>query len=62
MPPMRFVTERRLAAAFHRLNHAAPDTSVTRVALELGFGHLGRFAQMYRQVIGESPSQTLARR
>jgi AraC-like DNA-binding protein len=62
MPPMRFVTERRLAAAFHRLNHAAPDTRVTRIALELGFGHVGRFAQMYRQVIGESPSHTLARR
>lgn len=60
LSPMRFVTERRLAAAFHRLNRAAPDTSVTRIALELGFGHLGRFAQMYREVIGESPSQTLA--
>jgi len=60
--PMRFVTERRLASAFVRLDHAAPDASVTRIALELGFDHLGRFAQMYRQVFGESPSQTLAAR
>lgn len=59
MSPMRFVTERRLAAAFHRLGQAEPSASVTSIALELGFGHLSRFAQMYRQVIGESPSQTL---
>jgi AraC-like DNA-binding protein len=60
--PMRFVTERRLAAAFQRLDRAPPDASVTRIALELGFDHLSRFAQNYRQVIGESPSQTLAAR
>jgi AraC-like DNA-binding protein len=58
--PMRFVTERRLTAAHRRLIHAAPNTSVTRIALDLGFDHLGRFSQMYKQVIGESPSQTLA--
>ena len=62
MSPMRYVTERRLTAAYHLLKHAVPGDSVTRIALELGFGHLGRFAQMYRQVIGESPSQTLASR
>jgi len=62
MSPMRFVTERRLSAAYHRLSHAAPNAGVTGIALELGFDHLGRFAQMYRQVIGESPSQTLAAR
>jgi AraC-like DNA-binding protein len=62
MSPMRFVNERRLSAAFHRLSRASPDTSVTRIALDLGFDHLGRFAQMYKQFIGESPSQTLAAR
>lgn len=60
--PMRFVTERRLMAAHHRLDHATADASVTSVALDLGFAHLGRFAQMYAEVIGESPSDTLARR
>jgi AraC-like DNA-binding protein len=49
MSPMRFVAERRLAAAHERLRRAAPDASVTRIAMELGFDHLGRFAQMYRQ-------------
>jgi len=62
MSPMRFVTERRLTAAHRRLVHAPPNVNVTRIAMELGFGHLSRFAEMYRQLIGESPSQTLAGR
>jgi AraC-like DNA-binding protein len=62
MSPMRFVTERRILAAYQRLAHAGLAVSVTAVALELGFEHLGRFAHLYRHVIGESPSQTLATR
>lgn len=62
MSPMRFVMERRVAAAYRRLAAAAPDVSVSRIALDLGFDHLSRFAQIYRQVIGESPSQTLSAR
>jgi AraC-like DNA-binding protein len=33
--------------------------TVTEVALKWGFGHLGRFASVYKQRFGESPSQTL---
>jgi AraC-like DNA-binding protein len=61
MSPMRFVTERRLAAALRALSRGTPDEDVTRVALGLGFGHMGRFAALYLRVYGESPSQTLAR-
>ena len=62
--PMRFVLERRIVAAYHRLVRAAPDNpiNITQVALELGFTHLGRFSQVYRQVVGELPSETLAGR
>lgn len=60
--PMRFVSERRIAAAHQALALAGPDVSVTRIALAHGFDHLSRFAQLYQQVIGESPSQTLAMR
>ncbi|MFG3260010.1 AraC family transcriptional regulator [Streptomyces sp. NPDC048172] len=35
--------------------------TVTDVALRWGFTHLGRFAGLYRQVYGESPSATLRR-
>jgi AraC-like DNA-binding protein len=54
----------------HRLNKArsallskdADLVRVTDVALELGFSELGRFAVRYRQMFGESPSETLRRR
>jgi AraC-like DNA-binding protein len=61
MSPMRFVTERRLAAANSRLVTAGAARDVTEVANELGFTHLGRFAIAYREVFGESPSETLRR-
>jgi transcriptional regulator GlxA family with amidase domain len=61
MSPMRFVAERRLAAARARLLRAGASDDVTSIAVGLGFGHVGRFAQTYRQAYGESPSQTLRR-
>jgi AraC-like DNA-binding protein len=62
MSPMRYVTERRLAAAHARLSTTGAARDVTEVAGELGFTHLGRFATAYREVFGESPSETLRRR
>jgi transcriptional regulator GlxA family with amidase domain len=59
MSPMRFVAERRLAAAHHRLRAAGPADDVTGIATECGFSHLGRFAVCYRELYGESPSLTL---
>ncbi len=59
MSPMRFVAERRLAAAHRLLTAANPTLDVTHVALGLGFGHTGRFALLYRQAFGETPSQSL---
>ena len=61
MSPMRFVAERCLAAARERLLRAATRDDVTSVAVELGFGHVGRFAQLYRKAFGEVPSETLKR-
>jgi AraC-like DNA-binding protein len=60
--PMRWVMERRLVAAHHHLADATRATTVTRTAVQLGFTHLGRFSVLYRQVLGETPSQTLAGR
>ncbi|MFN7572328.1 MAG: helix-turn-helix domain-containing protein [Betaproteobacteria bacterium] len=57
--PMRYVLERRLAAAHRRLRRAAPGEDVTQAAIDAGFSHLGRFAALYRGAYGESPSQTL---
>jgi AraC-like DNA-binding protein len=61
MSPMRFVTERRLAAVHRLLTRAGPRDDVTRIAFGFGFGHMGRFAALYRQAFGESPSETLRR-
>lgn len=61
LSPMRFVAERRLAAAHRLLSRARPGSDVTVIAMGLGFSHLGRFAAMYRRAYGESPSQTLGR-
>lgn len=61
MSPMRFVTERRLAAVHQQLLAAGVEREVTEIAGDLGFTHMGRFAIAYREVFGESPSQTLWR-
>lgn len=61
MSPMRFVSERRLAAAQRRLSSAAADEDVTAIATSLGFTHLGRFSSAYRAAFGESPSRALVR-
>lgn len=52
----------RLEKARQRLRQADRDGQVTRIALDSGFFHLGRFAQAYVRAYGERPSETLARR
>ncbi|MFO1414184.1 MAG: AraC family transcriptional regulator [Burkholderiales bacterium] len=59
--PLQFVAARRMAWVRRRLLAGHPATSVTQVAHDAGFVHLGRFAQRYRSLYGESPSQTLKR-
>jgi AraC-like DNA-binding protein len=58
MSPLRFVCERRLAAARRRIVVAGADDGITEIATSLGFTHLGRFAIAYREAFGESPSRT----
>jgi AraC-like DNA-binding protein len=59
---MRFVCERRLAAAHRRISNAESGDSITAIATSLGFTHLGRFSLAFRETFGESPSQTWLRR
>jgi AraC-like DNA-binding protein len=58
--PLEWVTARRMAAARARLLKGAAGLEVSRVALDCGFTHLGRFSAAYRQAYGELPSATLA--
>ncbi|MGJ3508259.1 AraC family transcriptional regulator [Enemella sp. A6] len=55
--PMTWVRNLRLDAARRRLL-AEPRSSVTEVALEHGFTHLGRFSAYYRARFAELPSVT----
>lgn len=55
--PMELLRNLRLEGARDRLLHDA-DASITDVALEHGFGHLGRFSAYYRERFGELPRQT----
>ncbi|MEU4714350.1 helix-turn-helix domain-containing protein [Micromonospora purpureochromogenes] len=53
-PSRRYAVHRALCAA-------GPGASVTAIAVQHGFAHLGRFAGEYRARFGESPSTTLRR-
>lgn len=55
--PMMLLRQLRLEAARRRLL-SEPGSSVTDVALEFGFGHLGRFSAYYRERFGELPRDT----
>lgn len=60
--PMGYVRSVRLERARAELLRADPATlSVSEVAARLGFVHLSRFAQQYRDRFGELPSVTLHR-
>lgn len=59
--PMQFVRKLRLEAVRRDLMSGKPVRSVTEVAYRWGFVHLGRFADHYRRMFGESPSATLKR-
>lgn len=57
--PVRFLKLRRLNAARTALLHAGNGETVSSVALRFGFGDFGHFAQDYRALFGEAPSETL---
>jgi AraC family ethanolamine operon transcriptional activator len=58
--PIPYFRAWALDRARRRLRDAAPDSHrVSDVACDLGFDHLGRFAGWYKNVYGESPSETL---
>ena len=61
IPPRRYFHHRTLNEARRRLVvEDAEQTTVSRVATDLGFSHLGRFASEYARVFDEPPSATLS--
>lgn len=60
--PAAFVKSARLAHARRQLQLAAEaDISIADVMDHAGFSHVGQFAQDYRKMFGERPSDTLRR-
>jgi AraC family ethanolamine operon transcriptional activator len=58
--PLRYLKLRRLHFVRNALKQADPECdTVTSIASHFGVGELGRFAQDYRQLFGETPAQTL---
>jgi AraC-like DNA-binding protein len=58
--PMMYLRRLRLYRVHAELAANSPDlVTVTTVASRWGFVHLGRFAGQYRQLFGETPSETL---
>lgn len=57
--PLSFWRDRRLLAAHQALLRGAEGRTVTEVATDWGFTHLGRFSQIYRERFGQTPSETL---
>jgi AraC family ethanolamine operon transcriptional activator len=60
--PARYLTLKRLAAVRAELRRSDPAfIKVTDTAIKYGFWELGRFAQDYRRMFGERPSETLSK-
>ena len=58
--PRAYFIQCALEEAHSTLRVSSPsDRTVTEVAIECGFSHLGRFSITYRAAFGETPSQTL---
>lgn len=62
MPPKQYMKLQRLNGAHHALLQAGTMNTVSQIAMDWGFLHLGRFAIDYRDLFGETPSETLMRR
>lgn len=59
--PIGYLKTTRLMKAREQLMTDTTGKSVSTIAFDVGFNHLGRFSVDYRAIFGESPSETAAR-
>ncbi len=57
--PIQFLKTIRLENSHQRLLQAETEDTISKVVLECGFTHLGRFSHDYLQFFGEYPRETL---
>src|SRR6516164_178743 len=53
--PHRYLQRRRVERAMELLRET--ELSVTEICLDVGFHSLGTFSRIFREVVGESPTQ-----
>lgn len=61
MNPIQFLRTARLNQVRRALGSGEPDTTVTAIATRYGFQHAGQFANDYKALFGENPSETRRR-
>ncbi|MBF2076197.1 MAG: helix-turn-helix domain-containing protein [Synechococcales cyanobacterium C42_A2020_086] len=60
MSPSAYLKAHRLNGVRRQLQASTPaQTTVTHIAIQWGFWHMGQFAKDYKKRFGESPSETL---
>ncbi|AYG64479.1 AraC family transcriptional regulator [Rhizobium jaguaris] len=57
--PLQYLRQIRLDAVRKDLINAKNQSTISQTAQRWGFTHMGRFAALYRQAFGESPSETV---
>ncbi|MCO6412219.1 MAG: AraC family transcriptional regulator [Thiogranum sp.] len=62
MPPGHYMKLHRLNEAHQALLQGGATATVSQIAMDCGFLHLGRFAVDYHALFGETPSETAAGR
>jgi len=62
MSPMIYLKVQRLNGVRRQLKASRADqVTVTDIAIQWGFWHMGQFAKDYKKMFGECPSETLRR-
>jgi AraC-like DNA-binding protein len=56
--PKRYILQERLSGARRAMLERSAGKSITQIASDWGFTHMGKFAADYRRTFGELPSQT----
>ena len=59
LSPKQYDLRERLQGVRQALRDGPASATVTRIASQYGFFELGRFAGIYKNTFGESPSQTI---
>lgn len=58
LTPLAYIRKQKIAHLHRTLSDKNTQLSITKLAMDFGFTNLGRFSNLYRQQVGELPSET----